>query len=183
VCIIRILAICGSLRARSSNKALLEAAATLAPPGVEVLLYAGLGELPHFNPDLDLEPAAAAVADWRSQLRSVDGAIFSVPEYAHGVPGSLKNALDWVVGSGELVEKPVALFNGSARGIYAQESLRETLTVMTAKLTADGSVTLQLRKDVTAREIAENQETADALRAALDTFVAAIEARRGAVAG
>ena len=107
----RILAISGSLRASSSNTALLQAAAALAPQDVEVVLYDGLGDLPHFNPDLDGETVAPAVSSWRSKLRDADGVVFSVPEYAHSVPGVLKNSLDWVVGSGELADKPVTLFN------------------------------------------------------------------------
>src|SRR5690349_21363282 len=104
----RILAISGSLREGSSNTAVLQAAAALAPLGVEIILYDGLGRLPHFNPDLDGENAVAPVAEWRARLQSADGVLISSPEYAHGVPGSLKNALDWVVGSGEFVNKPVA---------------------------------------------------------------------------
>src|SRR6185437_8570765 len=140
----RILAISGSLRASSSNTALLQAAAALAPQDVEVVLYDGLGDLPHFNPDLDGETVAPAVSDWRSKLRDADGVVFSVPEYAHGVPGVLKNGLDWVVGSGEFVDKPVMLFNASPRSKYAQASLTETLTVMSAKVVPEASVTLQL---------------------------------------
>jgi chromate reductase, NAD(P)H dehydrogenase (quinone) len=75
---------------------------------VEIILYDGVSRLPHFSPDLDGENAPAPVADWRAQLKTSDGVLISSPEYAHGVPGSLKNALDWVVGSGEFVEKPVA---------------------------------------------------------------------------
>jgi chromate reductase len=105
----RILAISGSLRASSSNTALLQAAATLATRDVEVVLYEGLGDLPHFNPDLDGATVPQAVSVWRSKIRDTDGALFSVPEYAHGVPGVLKNGLDWVVGIGEFVDKPVTL--------------------------------------------------------------------------
>ena len=140
----RILAVSGSLRANSSNTNLLRAAAMLAPKGVEISLYLGLADLPHFNPDLDDEMVSQAVKEWRSQLKSADGLVFCVPEYAHGVPGVLKNALDWIVGSGELVDKPVTLFNASPRGTYAQASLVETLTVMSAKIMSDASVTLQL---------------------------------------
>src|SRR5450432_4339141 len=129
----RILAVSGSLRASSSNTALLRAAAALAPPGVAVTLYDGPGNLPHFNPDLDGETVPPAVKDWRRSLQASDGVLFSVPEYAHGVPGVLKNALDWVVGSGEFMDKPAALFNGSPRGTYAQASLTETLTAMTER--------------------------------------------------
>jgi len=91
--ILRILAVSGSLRAVSSNTALLRAAIALSPPGVEIRLYGALRELPHFNPDLEAnEPPA--VTDLRAQVRWADGLLISSPEYAHGVPGVMKNALD-----------------------------------------------------------------------------------------
>lgn len=128
-----IVAVCGSLRARSSNRALLQAATRLAPAGIEVAIYEGLAALPHFNPDDDEEGATPppAVAALRAQLVAADGILISTPEYAHGVPGSLKNALDWLVSDGALVGKPVALISAStAGGQYAQASLVETLTTM-----------------------------------------------------
>src|SRR5512136_978771 len=140
----RILAISGSLRAGSSNTALLHAAAALAPRSFEVSVYSGLATLPHFNPDLDNEAVPSAVVDFRSQLRACDGVLISSPEYAHGVPGVLKNALDWVVASGELYGKPVALINASPRSTYAQASLKDTLTVMTASLIPEASITVSL---------------------------------------
>jgi len=123
----QILAISGSLRAASANTNLLKAAAAMAPEEVTLSLYDGLGDLPPFNPDVDKDPLHAAVAEFRSQLRQSAGVVFSTPEYAHGVPGVLKNALDWVVASGELYSKPVALFSASPRAGYAQASLVETL--------------------------------------------------------
>jgi NAD(P)H-dependent FMN reductase len=175
----RILAISGSLRASSSNTALLNAAIALAPSGIEMSLYDGLGELPHFNPDLDGETAPQSVTDWRSSLRAADGLVFSVPEYAHGVPGTLKNGLDWVVGGDELVGKPVTLFNASPRGTYAQASLTETLTVMSAKVVAEASVTLQLLgKPFSAGQIAADSDMSAALRVALNSFASAIHALR-----
>jgi chromate reductase, NAD(P)H dehydrogenase (quinone) len=140
----QILAISGSLRAASSNTILLNAAAALAPEDVEVVVYRELGNLPHFNPDLDRDEVPAAVRHFRHQLSNSAGVIISCPEYAHGVPGVLKNALDWVVGSGELLEKPIALFNASPRATHAQASLMETLTVMTARLITAASITLPL---------------------------------------
>lgn len=128
----RILAISGSLRASSSNTSLLQAAVVVAPQGIQLHLYSGLADLPHFNPDYDNDAVAISVVQWRMALRAADGIIFSTPEYAHGVPGVLKNALDWVVGSGELADKPVTLFDAPSRGTYAQASLSETLTVMAA---------------------------------------------------
>src|SRR5215471_687580 len=100
----RILAISGSLRAVSSNTALLRAAAMLAPAGVEIRVYDGLGDLPHFNPDLEgAEPPV--VKDFGAQVGAADGIILSTPEYAHGVPGVLKNALDWLVGGFDFINK------------------------------------------------------------------------------
>lgn len=178
---IRILAISGSLRAASSNTTLLRAAAELAPQGVEVILYEGLGDLPHFNPDLDGATAPPAVSVWRSKIRDADGVVFSVPEYAHGVPGVLKNGLDWVVGSGEFVDKPVALFNASPRGTYAQASLTETLTVMSAKVVAAASVTLQpVGRPVTASQIVADPGMSVVVRSALRVLADAIETIKAA---
>jgi len=137
----RILAISGSLRLASSNTALLRAAATLAPEGVEITLYGGLGNLPHFNPDLE-GTGPPSVMDFRTRLQVSDGVLISSPEYAHGVPGVLKNALDWLVGSGEFVGKPVALLNASPRATYAQASLAETITVMSARIVDEASITM-----------------------------------------
>lgn len=125
----RILAVSGSLRAGTSNTALLEAVVVVAQQGVEVKLYEGLGELPHFNPDLEGKGLPQTVRAWQQALRESDALVVLTPEYAHGVPGVLKNALDWVTGSGELAGKPVALFNASSRSVCAQASLAETLTV------------------------------------------------------
>ena len=129
----RIVAISGSLRRGSSNAALLRAAAQVAPPDVTVEIYEGLGQLPHFNPDDDAEDSEppAPVSALRRMLIDADAVLISSPEYAHGVPGVLKNMLDWLVSTGELVGKPVALLNASpAGGTYAQNSLRETLRTM-----------------------------------------------------
>ena len=112
---------------------MLRAAARVAPEGVRVEMYDGLGELPHFNPDLDEEGAAAPapVAALRALLIDADAVLISSPEYAHGVPGVLKNMLDWLVSTGELVDKPVALLNASPVGCgYAQAALLETLRTM-----------------------------------------------------
>ena len=82
----------------------------------------------------------AVVSDFRSQLNSSAGVVISTPEYAHGIPGALKNALDWLVASGELYEKPVALFSPSPYSLFAHASLVETLTVMMARLIPDAFI-------------------------------------------
>ncbi len=139
----RVLAISGSLRAVSSNTALLEAAAALAPPGMEIVIFMGLGDLPHFNPDLDGEGHAPppAVAALRAQVSAAQGVIISSPEYAHGVPGAMKNALDWLVSYPEFAGKPVLLWNASAAGgQWAQRSLLETLNTMSARVLVEASL-------------------------------------------
>jgi chromate reductase, NAD(P)H dehydrogenase (quinone) len=167
---VKLLAISGSLRAVSSNTALLRAASLLAPDEVEITLYTGLGDLPHFNPDLEAsEPPA--VTDLRTQIRMADGLLISSPEYAHGVPGVLKNALDWLVGGEELVGKPVALLNASPRATHAQESLAETVKTMSARLVPEASIAVPLLgKNLDEVGIAANPEMASALRAAIAAF-------------
>jgi chromate reductase len=140
---VRILAITGSLRAASSNTALLEAAAALVPPGMEIVFFKGLGDLPHFNPDLDGEghEPPPAVAALRAQISAAEGVIISSPEYAHGVPGAMKNALDWLVSYPEFAGKPVVLWNSSAAGgQWAQASLLETLNTMSARVLVEASL-------------------------------------------
>jgi chromate reductase, NAD(P)H dehydrogenase (quinone) len=175
----RILAISGSLRTASSNTILVRAAAALASAAFEVSVYDGLATLPHFNPDLDNEAAPPPVVDFRSQLQASDGVLISSPEYAHGVPGVLKNALDWVVASGELYGKPVALLNASPRSVHAQASLEETLTVMTASLIPEASITVSLRSNkVDEAGIISDPEISHALRSALEAFGRAIDLLR-----
>ena len=102
---INILAISGSLRKSSTNTALLHAAANLAPSHVTVIYYEGLNDLPHFNPEIDMDIVMAPVELWRSQLKAADAVLICTPEYAKGVPGVLKNALDWIVSSGGVYEQ------------------------------------------------------------------------------
>ena len=139
----RVVAISGSLRAGSSNTTILQEMKRLAPSDLDVDLWEGLGDLPHFNPDLDEEDSDAprAVAKFRELLRAADGILISTPEYAHGLPGSLKNALDWLVSDGLLVAKRVLLVNASPRSTFAQAQLIETLRTMSWNVVA--SVTLQ----------------------------------------
>ncbi len=172
---VRILAISGSLRARSSNTALLHAAAALASPRATVKVFDGLDRLPHFNPDLDRDPPPLAVIEFRRTLRDADAVLISTPEYAHGLPGALKNALDWVVSSGEFMHKPVGLINASAASTFAVASLTEILTVIMARLVPAGSVTISLsRNTLTAEEIVADQMLALPLAAAVAALAASI---------
>lgn len=172
----RIVGISGSLRAGSSNAALLRAAAALAPEGVEVAVFEGIGGLPHFSPDLDTDDPPQAVRDFRALLASADGFLVSTPEYAHGVPGSLKNAFDWIVSSGELYHKPLLLINASSGGgAWAQASLIETLTTMDARVLKEATVVVPLaRKKLAVRGDLSDPAITEALSQGLQSLVSAV---------
>ena len=178
----RILSICGSLREFSSNLSLLQAAKMLAPAEMAIEIYADLGRLPHFNPDLESNPPDLIV-ELRELVGRADGLLISCPEYARGIPGSFKNALDWLVGSTTFPGKPVALFNASPRASAAQAALRLVLETMSARLVEDASITLSLlAKGRDARAIAADPAMAQQITAALAAFAEAIRSGRGEVA-
>ncbi|PYP79981.1 MAG: hypothetical protein DMD35_06620 [Gemmatimonadetes bacterium] len=178
---LRILAISGSLRARSSNTSLLRLAVDVAPDDVQIALYDGLASLPHFNPDDDVDAPPTPVLDLRTRVGEADGLLICSPEYAHGVPGSPKNALDWLVASVELPNKPVALLNASPWATHAQASLIETLTVMSTRVVSDVTIPVA-RGDVGADGTIESAEIRRALRDTLDAFAREIRALRSTAA-
>jgi chromate reductase len=139
----KVLAISGSLRRASINTALLRAAARLAPPATRVSLFAGAGNLPLFNPDLELQVPPPVVA-LRTEVAAADALLLASPEYAHGVTGTIKNVLDWLVSFEAFVGKPVAVLNASPRAHHADEALRETLKTMSAVIVEEASVCLPL---------------------------------------
>jgi len=174
---LHVLAISGSLRAASANTTVLKAAIRLAPEHLHILLYEGLGDLPHYNPDLDGEAPPAPVLDFRARLREADAVLICSPEYAHGVPGVLKNALDWIVSSGEFMSKPVALVNARPSSTFAQASLRETLTVMMAEIDPDASVTLPVTTNrLDEASLLANPELFQTLKSAVEALGRAAEA-------
>ena len=171
----KILAISGSLRATSLNTAVLQAAGRLAPAGVTVDIFEGIGNLPFFNSDLDGDRLPREVAEFRAVIGAADGLLISSPEYARGVAGVMKNALDWLVGSFEFPNKPVVLINTSPRATHALAALTVTLETMSARLVKDASITLPLLGTVNdADSIAANAEFATPLRSALERYVQAI---------
>lgn len=178
---IDILAISGSLRKRSSNAELLHAAARLASVPARVLFEPGVESLPPFNPDLDQEgmDAPAAVQAFRARIGAADALVISSPEYAHGVPGVLKNALDWLVSAPEIVHKPIGLFNASPRATHAQASLAETLRTMSTEVVPAASISVPVsERRLDAEAIVADRELAGTVRRALEALVQAVEARR-----
>jgi len=177
---VKILAISGSLRARSSNTELLRAAQLVADPSWTFDHYDGLAALPHFNPDLDFEGAAPpdAVRDLRARIAAADALLICSPEYAHGVPGSLKNALDWMVSDAAMIGKPIGLLNASARSTFAHPQLAETLRTMSTRLVDGASLVVPLDgRRLDAAGIAADPDLAARLRAALDAVAAVISSR------
>ena len=173
----KLLAVSGSLRAASSNSRLIEALALLAPPGVAVDVYRGLGELPHYNPDLEDEALPPAAAAWRRRIGEADGLVICSPEYAHGVAGVMKNGLDWLVPSVEFPQIPTALINASPRARHAIAHMRETLNTMSAQIVEAACVSVELLgKDLAAEAIAADPTLGAVLRDALAALAAAAEA-------
>ena len=127
----KVLAIPGSIRASSSNFLLLRAIAEMMASELEVVIYDGVGLLPHFDPGVAEAPGP--VVDFLALLRVSDGVIICTPEYAHGVPGSLKNAIDWTVSAAGFSGKPTVLITASTDGRFAHAALLEILRVIEAR--------------------------------------------------
>ncbi|HEX6459023.1 MAG TPA: NAD(P)H-dependent oxidoreductase [Thermoleophilaceae bacterium] len=147
----RVLLICGSLRAESTNAAALRTVAALAQDGTDTVLYEGMAALPHFNPDDDVEGATPhpGVADLRRQIAEADAILFCTPEYAGALPGALKNLLEWTIGDGGTYGKPVAWINVSGPaaptgGADAHDSLRKVLTYSGASIVESACVRVPL---------------------------------------
>jgi NAD(P)H-dependent FMN reductase len=131
----KILGICGSLQANSGNRALLSVAAACVPRGVELELFDGLQDLPHFNPDIEANGVPESVTRWRHALAECDAVLIASPEYGFSLPGALKNGIDWVIGSGELERKIVAItaaVPAPERGRRGLQALGDTLSAVRA---------------------------------------------------
>lgn len=161
-----VLTICGSLQTRSANRTLLETLAALAPPNVDVHESISIGQVPHFNPDLP-EPAPNAVQRLREQIAAADVVVIATPEYAHSLPGVLKNALDWIVGSGEFYGKPVAVIAAAKtadRGDRGRAALETTMRAQGARVVVSQTII--------------PEDTSTALRAVLQTLATEFAASR-----
>lgn len=170
----KVLAVSGSLRAASINTALLRAAAQLAPPGIEINLLRGLDELPLFNPDLETR-VPSAVATMRSAVAAADALLIASPEYAHGVTGTIKNMLDWLVSYEPFVCKPVAVLNASPRAHHADAALRETLRTMSAVVIEEASVSIPLLgTGLDESGIVQSPVVSRSIRIALETLRSAL---------
>lgn len=155
----------------------------MAGPGAAVSFYSDLDKLPHFNPDLDTENPPAAVLAFRKELAESDGLVISSPEYAHGVPGTLKNALDWIVSSAELIDKPVLLIHASTEGgLRIQAQLTEIFRTMSARvLTGPPLFAATARKAFDDEGRVLDSQVAQSLQTSLNFLMEAINTKRKTV--
>jgi NAD(P)H-dependent FMN reductase len=130
----KVLAISGSTRTNSSNGELINCMIKLSDEIFHIEKFLSILDIPHFNPDNDYDNPPAQVVDFRKKIREVDAVLICTPEYAMGVPGTLKNAFDWLVSSCELSKKPTALITASSLGEKGHASLMETLKVIEARI-------------------------------------------------
>lgn len=142
----RIIALCGSTRKTSTNLSLLHAIRSLTETKSAFSIFQGLANLPHFNPDLDNDTPPSEVIEFRKLLRGADGILICTPEYAMGVPGTLKNAIDWTVSSCEFSKKPVALITASSLGEKGHASLLETLKIIESNITEETQLRISYAK-------------------------------------
>ena len=166
---IKILALSGSLRTASYNTAAIKALQILTPSNVEVTL-GSIGDLPLFNPDREGE-RIPALEKLIHTLKNSDGVIIANPEYAHGISGPMKNALDWLVSRVEFPYKPIMLINTSPRASHAQESLREILKTMSGIVVEKACLSIPLlSSDLDVEGIVESKEISSALKVGINEF-------------
>ena len=165
------LGLSGSLRAASTNSALIGAMRECAPEGCTLSIYDGLGRLPIFNPDDEQRPGAE-VLRLTAMVVHADGLIIASPEYAHGVPGGLKNALDWLVSGEAAIGKPVMLVHASRRSRISRAALREILKTMSFDVLGGEEVEIALlgKEPADIAAVLGEVETRRLLQAALERF-------------
>jgi NAD(P)H-dependent FMN reductase len=152
-----VLLLCGSVRKGSSNEAMLRLVQEVAGQRYRTVFYEGLGDLPHFNPDLDEEPLPKPVAELRAAIARADALLVCTPEYAGTLPGSFKNLLDWTVGGTEISDKPTGWINAAnpGRGEGAVATLRMVLEYTGAAIVQEACVRIAIGDSDARERIAE----------------------------
>lgn len=174
---LKILALSGSLRKASYNTSAIKALKILAPANIDVNI-GSIAELPLFNPDREGE-SIPALDDFNLLISQADGLVIASPEYAHGISGPMKNALDWLVSGMDFPYKPIMLINTSPRASHAQDALREVLATMSGNVIDESCVSIPLLSSgLDVDGILESIELSDALVAGLDEFHRVITARK-----
>jgi chromate reductase len=140
----------------------------MLPANIQFQVYDGIGTLPHFN---DAAAPSAEVLEFRKKVKEANGVIICTPEYAFGIPGSLKNALDWTVGTAEFVDKPVALITAASHGLKAHAAMLLVLQAISANVIADSSMIISfVRAKLDEHGNVKDLETLEALKTAMKIF-------------
>ncbi len=176
---IKILGISGSLRPGASATAILEIVEAQSPADVEFMIYGGLEEIPPFN---DSREIPGSVRSFIRQIEDSDGVFICSPEYAFGVPGVLKNALDWTVSTTAFYNKPVAVITAATSGEKAHDSLLLTLTALSTKISADTSLLIQaVRSRLSENNVLKDPQTFNEIKAAFNNFITKLRAEKAVV--
>ena len=171
------MAMIGSLSARSANRTVVEHIAKISSGKLSIEIYDGVRNLPQFDPDLETETPPAAVAELRQTIREADGVLISTPEYVFGVPGALKNALDWTVSTTDFREKPTAVIVASLSGEKAFESLLLTLKTIEARIGEGCSLLIQhVKARMGVDGTLDHEPTLDAIDNLLASFIRSVDA-------
>jgi chromate reductase, NAD(P)H dehydrogenase (quinone) len=180
--LLKILTLSGSLRAGSTNTSLLGALARNVPDRCRLIAHEGIGRLPIFNPDEE-EPAPPEALRLADAVRAADGIVISSPEYAHGVPGGLKNALDWLVSGDAAIGKPAMLVHASPRSAISRAALAEILRTMSFDLWAGEELAIALigKRPAEMDAILAEPANVQRMRETLARFADFIENRRSPI--
>lgn len=171
-----ILAISGSTRLHSSNLNLIRAIEKLYAGKISIKIYDGLLNLPQFNPDTDTDNPPAQVTDLRKQIREARGILICTPEYAMGIPGSLKNLLDWTVSSSDFSGKPVVAITASLSGQKAHLSLMDTLQVIEASISESTQLLISfIKTKVNDQQQITDENTLNNVKRTMDAFIAVLK--------
>ena len=141
-----------------------------------MILYEGLASLPHFNPVLDDEDSSSTVKEFRKLLSAVHGVIICTPEYAFGVPGSLKNALDWTVSSGDFTNKPVAIITAFLGGEKAHAALLNIFTALSSRVAEEATLLIPfIRTKLNDHGELSDRGTLQSVQGVLNALLASVE--------
>jgi chromate reductase len=170
-----IFAISGSLRLGSSNHAILQTLGKMMPSNITYTIFNSMNEIPAFDPGLENGEPPVSVAAFRKQVSEADAIIICTPEYAYGVPGALKNALDWTVSSASFSGKPTALITASTGGENAHEALIKILGAIDANLLKEATLLIPfVRSKMDGEGNITDEETAEKLRSVFEVLMEAI---------
>ena len=168
----RVLAICGSTRAESVNLHILKRIAEMYEQEIDFTIYTQIDQLPHFNPDLDTDTPPEAVTHFRKRIEAADGILICTPEYVFSLPGSFKNAIEWLVSTILLTDKPAALITASSSGQKAHEALNLVMKTVGVKVAEAASLLISAPKTkISIEGKITDDATMKSIRQLMDSFI------------